>query len=83
VDKDKTEAELSVNIKKATSAEETAPSESYPWRLKLTQFRAEARQKWVAGITIKLMNRVHRLHLGLPFFPFCMERFENSANPCG
>lgn len=27
VDKDKTEAELSVNIKKATSAEETAPSE--------------------------------------------------------
>jgi hypothetical protein len=30
VDKDKNEAELSQNIKKATSAEETAPSEQDP-----------------------------------------------------
>lgn len=34
VDKDKNEAELSQNIKKATSAEETAPSTYYPFRNK-------------------------------------------------
>lgn len=47
VDKEKTEAELSVNIKKATSPEETAPSELV-LEIMLT-CRAETRTKCVNG----------------------------------
>jgi hypothetical protein len=46
VDKDKTEAELSLNIKKATSPEETAPSELVLFVFELTR-RTEACAKCV------------------------------------
>jgi hypothetical protein len=55
VDKEKTEAELAGNIKKATSAEETAPSECSPMR-GLTGERAEARQEYVPRLPIAHMK---------------------------
>lgn len=69
VDKDKAEQELVVNIKKATSPEETAPKQKHvrsAWYLQFFSHRLTP-------------NRMHRVYLGLSLLDILLERTSSSA----
>jgi hypothetical protein len=64
VDKDKAEHELVVNIKKATSSEESAPKQKHVRSMSIVYSIAVLRL---------IAYRVHRIHLGLPFLDIILE----------
>lgn len=72
VDKDKAEAELVVNIKKATSAEETAPKQKH--------VRSASTSCPILGHALtSCLRRGHRLHLGLSLFDIILDWPEGTA----
>lgn len=71
VDKEKAEHELVINIKKATSTEETSPKQKH------------VRSKIVSLLTFASADdptRVHRIHLGLSFVYFILEWLTRSTH---
>lgn len=77
VDKDKAEAELTINIKKATSPEETAPKQKH--------VRSEwCCLYWAPNLCLNVdwccARRMHCLHLGLPLVAVNMDRLACTAN---
>lgn len=76
VDKDKAEQELVVNIKKATSPEETAPKQKHVrsmWGLHCLHYSP----------VLLTVCRGHRVYLGLPLLNIFLERPSGSAHPSG
>jgi hypothetical protein len=72
VDRDRAENELVINIKKATSPEETAPKQKH------------VRSLSDLVHTIQNANdpfRMYRLYLGLSFFNFFLEWFTGTTYP--
>lgn len=74
VDREKAEGELSLHIKKATSAEETSPKQKH---VRSKSGIGES----IHSILITSVDRVHRVHVGLSFFAICLEWLESAAYP--
>ena len=73
VDKEKAEHELVVNIKKATSPEESAPKQKHV----RSELITECTCSWYLDL-----NRVHRLHLGLPLVYILLGWSSSSTDSC-
>lgn len=73
VDKDKAEHELVINIKKATSPEETAPKQKHVRSMSGT-FR------WCAQIADPSGRRMYHVYLGLPLFNIFLERSASATH---
>lgn len=75
VDKDKAEQELVINIKKATSAEESAPKQKH--------VRSESVTIFPPSLATHRHLRMYRLYMGLPFFNILLERSSRPAHSIG
>ena len=73
VEREKAEQELVVNIKKATSPEETAPKQKHV----RSAFRVYVLHR---SVLTRMRRRVHCLHLGLPFVNIVLDWPEGSAH---
>jgi hypothetical protein len=71
VDKDKAEAEVVINIKKATSPEETAPKQKHV---------RSASPPSHLPISVLILRRMYRVYMGLPLLNFLLEWTAGSAN---
>lgn len=75
VDKDKAEQELAVNIKKATSTDESAPKQKH--------VRSTCATLVLPDYRLYRPHRMHCIHLGLPFVYLLLVRTSRPANPFG
>ena len=75
VDKDKAEQELIVNIKKATSPEETAPKQKHVRSMLLLRYLLARSNSLILTVC-----RGYRIHVGLSLLNFFLERTSGSAH---
>lgn len=72
VDREKAENELSLNIKKATSTDETSPKQKHV---------RSTSSLLLPALKLTFSHRVHRVHMGLSHVYIDMERSTRAAHP--